>query len=94
MTRDFIIYGFVLLILVINEVNSRTSECLKVKLPNYGTVVGRYLVSHDGRGIRAFMGVPYADPPVGELRFKVRFFCYLIVYFKFITSLWKFLMWE
>lgn len=75
MTRGFlnksIILVLVQLIFIINNVNSRTSECLKVKLPNYGTVVGRYLVSHDGRGIRAFMGVPYANPPVGDLRFKV-----------------------
>lgn len=50
----------------------RTSEDLKVQLPDGGKLVGRYLTSDSGRGIRAFMGVPYAEPPIGELRFKVR----------------------
>ena len=49
----------------------RTSEDLKVQLPDGGKLVGRYLTSDSGRGIRAFMGVPYAEPPIGELRFKV-----------------------
>lgn len=48
----------------------RTSEDLKVQLPDGGKLVGRYLTSDSGRGIRAFMGVPYAEPPIGELRFK------------------------
>jgi carboxylesterase type B len=50
---------------------SRTSEELKVTLKHGGTLVGRYLNSFSGRGIKAFLGVPYARPPVGELRFKV-----------------------
>lgn len=52
-------------------INGRTSDILKVTLPHGGVLVGRYLVSHDGHGIRAFMGVPYAEPPINELRFKV-----------------------
>lgn len=51
--------------------HGRTSEELKVQLPDGGRLVGRYLTSDSGRGIRAFMGVPYAEPPIGELRFKV-----------------------
>lgn len=52
--------------------DARTSESLKVKLPDGSKLVGRYLTSDSGRGIRAFMGVPYAEPPLGELRFKVK----------------------
>lgn len=32
--------------------------------------MGRYLTSESGRSIRAFMGIPYAEPPVGNLRFR------------------------
>lgn len=38
---------------------------LKVATP-YGVLAGK----SSGEGVRAFMGVPYAKPPVGELRWK------------------------
>ncbi|GAB0100707.1 hypothetical protein DMENIID0001_167900 [Sergentomyia squamirostris] len=49
---------------------TKVSELLKVTLPHGGGLIGRYLSSHSGRGIRAFMGVPYAEPPLGPLRFS------------------------
>lgn len=52
-------------------VAARTSEKLKVRLPHGGVLVGRHWTSHKGRHVRAFMGVPYALPPVGDLRFEV-----------------------
>ncbi|XP_055677254.1 juvenile hormone esterase [Lutzomyia longipalpis] len=55
---------------VLNHVHGRTSDELKVKLSHGGVVVGRHMVSHDGKGIRAFMGIPYAEPPVGSRRFR------------------------
>lgn len=39
--------------------DARTSEKLKVQLPDGSKLVGRYLTSDSGRGIRAWMGVPY-----------------------------------
>lgn len=53
------------------SVEGRTSEELLVTLPNGSKLAGRGLQSHDGRAIKAFMGIPYAQPPLGDLRFKV-----------------------
>ncbi|XP_059619894.1 venom carboxylesterase-6 [Phlebotomus argentipes] len=55
---------------VLRGSDARTSDELRVKLSHGGVVVGRHLVSHDGIGIRAFMGIPYAEPPLGSLRFR------------------------
>lgn len=35
-----------------------------------GKIVGRYMTSDSGKTIRAFMGIPYAEPPTGNLRFR------------------------
>lgn len=48
---------------------ARTSEELKIQLDD-GNILGRYLTSDSGRGIRGFMGIPFAEPPIGKLRFK------------------------
>lgn len=42
---------------------------LQVKLNSGGSIRGQYMVSHKGRGIRAFKNIPYAEPPIGSLRF-------------------------
>lgn len=48
---------------------ARTSNDLKVRVDD-GRIIGRYLTSESGRTIRSFMGIPYAKPPVGDLRFR------------------------
>ena len=63
----FLVFAFAFVILT----ESRTSDNMKVQLPDGSHLLGRYLTSITGRGIRAFMGVPYAEPPIGDLRFKV-----------------------
>lgn len=50
-------------------VASRTASELEVQIED-GKIVGRYLTSLSGRSVRAFMGIPYAEPPVGNLRFR------------------------
>lgn len=45
-----------------------------------GTLKGTYLTSRYGRKFAAFQGIPYAQPPTGDLRFKVR-----VIYFKIST---------
>lgn len=52
--------------------DSRTSERLKVQLPDGSKILGRYMTSDpSNRVIRGFMGIPYAEKPIGDLRFKV-----------------------
>uniref|UniRef100_A0A1Y1MFT8 Carboxylic ester hydrolase n=1 Tax=Photinus pyralis TaxID=7054 RepID=A0A1Y1MFT8_PHOPY len=35
-----------------------------------GDILGRYFTTRKGRTVSGFSGIPYAKPPVGELRFK------------------------
>lgn len=37
---------------------------------NDGEILGRYITSESGRTVSAFIGIPFATPPVGNLRFK------------------------
>ncbi|XP_002061222.3 venom carboxylesterase-6 [Drosophila willistoni] len=59
-----------LLLVCLNSSESRNSESLRIQLNHGGWLIGRHLTTHNGRHMRAFMGIPYALPPVGELRFK------------------------
>lgn len=43
-----------------------------VKLPQ-GNVIGQVKQSYYGRNFSSFEGIPYAKPPIGELRFEVRY---------------------
>jgi carboxylesterase type B len=60
---------FLLILFVCGLSQARTSKDLKVRIDD-GRIIGRYLTSESGRTIRAFMGIPYAEPPVGNLRFR------------------------
>lgn len=42
---------------------------LKLQI-NDGEILGRYMRSHTGRTIRGFIGIPFASPPIGDLRFR------------------------
>ena len=37
----------------------------------YGSLNGKWMKSRNGRNFVGFEGIPFARPPVGELRFKV-----------------------
>lgn len=37
---------------------------------NDGEILGRYITSESGRTVSAFIGIPFAAPPVGNLRFQ------------------------
>lgn len=62
---------FLLIVGIIELALTFTSDELRITLSNGSKLVGRYLRSYSGRPIKAFMGVPYAKPPLGPLRFKV-----------------------
>ena len=49
--------------------DSRSADNLKVRIDD-GQIVGRYMTTISGKGIRSFLGIPYAAPPIGELRFR------------------------
>ena len=55
-----------------NVFNSKFLDPL-VTITHLGQVRGSRMSSFNQREFIAFRGIPYAQPPVGELRFKVRF---------------------
>lgn len=57
------------ILFISNHCHGRTAESLKVRIDD-GKIIGRYMTSISGRTIRAFLGIPYAAPPIGDLRFK------------------------
>lgn len=52
------------------EITTSQSNGPIVKTP-LGSVQGKLIKSYEGRTVSAFEGIPYAKPPVGNLRFKV-----------------------
>ncbi|CRK89381.1 CLUMA_CG003135, isoform A [Clunio marinus] len=60
---------FILFALLCGFCLARTSKDLKVRIDD-GRIIGRYLTTENGKTIRAFMGIPYAEPPIKNLRFK------------------------
>lgn len=37
---------------------------------NDGEILGRYMTSETGRTVKAFIGIPFASPPIDDLRFR------------------------
>ncbi|XP_041788891.1 juvenile hormone esterase [Anopheles merus] len=62
----------ILFIVIITSITTdgRTSDKLKITLPHGGRLIGRYLNTFSGQGILAFLGIPYAKPPIEDLRFR------------------------
>ncbi|KPM05549.1 Acetylcholinesterase-like protein [Sarcoptes scabiei] len=45
------------------------AEKVEILIPN-GKIIGEHFLSEDGHEINRFLGIPYAEPPIDELRFK------------------------
>nr|ADR73027.1 carboxylesterase [Laodelphax striatellus] len=52
-----------------SEILDYDQTSLVVKL-NEGSVRGKLITTWRGKNVRAFLGMPYAKPPIGNLRFK------------------------
>lgn len=61
---------FLLLVIFVNA--CRSYELIRElrKQINDGEILGRYMRSETGRTVSGFIGIPYATPPVGDLRFR------------------------
>jgi hypothetical protein len=62
--------NFVELLCLLNMCNLSERSPL-VTIPELGQVRGSKMVSSSGRNFYAFRGIPYAKPPIGDLRFRV-----------------------
>ena len=68
----FIALLMLVLTLSANYSSAEPEEQPIVNVPTLGRIGGSQLSSSSGRKFHAFRAIPYAEPPVGDLRFKVR----------------------
>ncbi|XP_046810061.1 uncharacterized protein LOC111683957 [Lucilia cuprina] len=59
-----------LIFLTINVILIKSNDDLKVCLENLGCLEGTEMPGLSGDNFEAFLGVPFAKPPIGELRFR------------------------
>lgn len=59
------------LILALVVIVNSYENAPRVKTP-LGGIKGYYKISANGRQYEAYEGIPYALPPIGKLRFKVK----------------------
>lgn len=67
-------FGWHLVLSVWSSLNSPAliiNESPVAEIPSLGNVVGSVKFSESGRKYHSFRGIPYAEPPIGDLRFKV-----------------------
>lgn len=55
-------------VFVISAVNSNSNPEVEI---NDGKLQGKFMVTRTGRKFSGFLAIPFAKPPLGELRFEV-----------------------
>jgi len=70
--RLSIFRGLFLLFAVAERVNAQSQDADVTVTLEQGAVMGLRIESIRDRQLLAFLGIPYAKPPVGDLRFQVR----------------------
>lgn len=78
MNQHLFIVAIISVFCLFGLISARTSDELRITLPDKSKLIGRTLRSHSGKSIKAFLGIPYAKPPIGHLRFKVIFFLFCL----------------
>lgn len=53
-----------------------------VNIPELGQATGSIMRSTSGRKFQAFRGIPYAEPPVESLRFRVKYRPFIVITIK------------
>lgn len=87
MNKQFLTVAIISVFCQFNLISARTSDELRITLPDESKLVGRTLRSYSGRSIKAWLGIPYAKAPIGHLRFKVIFVYRKNFYFAFILTM-------
>lgn len=64
-------YSTIKIVFFLFVCNVSLSKCVVYVDTKLGTIKGTTMLSRDGNKFNAFLGVPYAKPPIGELRFQV-----------------------
>lgn len=78
LSQGFIFLLSLTVILAIDFENIDTSPMIETK---FGSIVGKWTKSSLGLNIATFLGIPYAEPPIGDLRFRVSFTLNIILSF-------------
>lgn len=77
-------FGFLLLVMISVFIYGLFAQSV-VEI-SQGLVQGTILETRNGRNISAFIGIPYAQPPIGKLRWNFNIF--------FLQYLWSWLVME